>query len=118
MTVALRLRAKLPDGDLNGLAHLGDEVLDDPGFRVLIALVGPTTVTENLETGDEVVALGIEQAELVNSREAREVLRRLYAARTGKEELPLELGTPPSADPVDAMFAALGASVTADEADK
>jgi hypothetical protein len=106
MSVALRIRAKLPEGDLNGLAHLGAAVLEDTRARVLVALVGPVAVTENLETGDEVVSLGLEHVELVDSEDARNLLRRLYADRTGKEELPLEVA-PPADDPVGAAFAKL-----------
>lgn len=88
MSVALRLRAKLPEGDVNGLAMLGAAVRHDPGTRILVALVAPVSVTEDLETGDEVLALGIESVELTDLEEARELLAKLYSARTGVERLP------------------------------
>lgn len=105
MSVALRLRSKLPAGDLNGLALLGANVRDDPGTRILIALVAPVTSTEDLETGDEILALGIEHVELTDLASARELLTRLYSDRTGIEPLPF--GESAAADLVDTIAAEL-----------
>jgi hypothetical protein len=108
MSVRLAIRSKLPVGGLNGLAFLGGAVRDDPGVRVLIALVSPVTVTENLETGDEVVGIGFEQVELVNTAEAIDLARRLYERRTGKAELPLDgFAEPTNGERADAAFARL-----------
>lgn len=122
MSVALRLRSKLPDGDLNGLALLGAEVSKNAGTRILIALVSPVSVTENLETGGEVLALGLEHVELVDTVEARELLARIYSDRTGIERLPF--GETAGADLVDHFAAELvdaakaaGLNVTTGELD-
>ena len=108
MSTPVRIRASVPRGKFNGLdvPGLAAHLERDPGTRILIALVAPVTVVDDLEHGARTVTLGIEAVELVDTEEARTLLRRTYEERTG--ELTLDLDTP---DPAASVFATIRAGL-------
>lgn len=88
--MSVRLRARLPKGDVNGLAelNLAAQLRNNPGTRVLVALVAPVAVEHDLESGAMRVTLGIEAAELLDTPELRDILVAAYEERTGRVPLP------------------------------
>lgn len=101
--MSVTLSGTLPNDDRNGLGAISAALVDSPGARQLVvAIVDCSKVTINMDSGDNVPTarvLGIEGFEphSVIGRQLREIVRRQYAQRTGREELPFDGDpTPPT----------------------
>jgi hypothetical protein len=94
MTVTVR--AKLPKGDTNGLAHLEGTLADRPDdVLVVIGLLRADTIEERPHDDDDprcvkTVLLHLEAINGADGAKVDKMLRSVYEARTGKTSLPFE----------------------------
>ena len=94
MTVTVR--AKLPKGDTNGLAHLEAKLAGDVDrVVVVVGLLRTDTIEERPHNGDDprlvkTVLLHVEAVDGRDGDAADRALRKVYEARTGKLTLPFE----------------------------
>ncbi len=94
MTVTVR--AKLPKGDTNGLAHLENVLAGDADtVIVVIGLLRPDTIERRPHDEDnprvvKTVLLHVEAVDGPDAAEAERVLRKVYENRTGNASLPFE----------------------------
>jgi hypothetical protein len=95
--MSVRVRARLPKGDANGLAQWEAKLAADPDLVLqVVALVRADTIERHPhDLDDEVVVvctlLAVEAPGDKADREALDgVLRETYSARTGKLALPFE----------------------------
>lgn len=82
---ALKLRGRLPDGDLCG-------VTDTDGLITAIVLLEACQRAEDLDTGEVTYTLRVDRIEQVTGRDAKTVsdlMHRRYEDRTGKVSLAL-----------------------------
>lgn len=100
----MTVRARLPKGDLNGLAafeqRLADSILDETGEvdgrLIVVGVVQADTVELRAHDDDDgrVVKTVLVHVEVLDAKTDREradkLMRKLYAERTGKAELPFE----------------------------
>lgn len=91
----IKLSAKLPAGDANGLAKITGQLVKEPHkVHVLIALVDSNKTTTDHDTGDVVPVVRIRRIEVVRKQdltEAERLVRRALEERTGETVLDLEL---------------------------
>lgn len=94
MTVTVR--AKLPKGDTNGLAHLESALAADPDeVLIVVGLLRADTIEARPHNEDDprcvkTVLLHLEAINGPEGAEADRMLRKVYEARTGKSMLPFE----------------------------
>jgi hypothetical protein len=94
MTVTVR--AKLPKGDTNGLAHLEAALAADPDeVLVVVGLLRTDTIEARPHDDDDprcvkTVLLHLEAVTDGDGAEVDRMLRKVYEQRTGKVELPFE----------------------------
>lgn len=94
MTVTVR--AKLPKGDTNGLAHLETSLAADPDeILVIVGLLRADTIEARPHDEDDprVVKTVLLHLEAVNGPDGADVdrlMRKIYEQRTGKTALPFE----------------------------
>lgn len=97
MTVTVR--AKLPKGDTNGLAHLEEVLAEKPDdVLVVVGLLRADTIEERPHDRDDprcvkTVLLHLEALNGADGKRVDAMLRKVYAQRTGKTALPFEDGT-------------------------
>lgn len=106
--MSVTIRARLPKGDTNGLAHLERKLLDGEAI-IIIGIVRGTDLHRPIKpkgaaanggpsiTEEEVVQttlLHLEAVDGKNAESTEKLMRRVYEQRTGKRELPFE-ETPP-----------------------
>jgi len=93
--MSVTIRARLPKGDTNGLAHLEAALADDPDRVVtVVAYVQTDTVEDRPHDADnprqvKTVLLHVEALTDGDGDAAATLLRAAYQERTGKAELPL-----------------------------
>jgi hypothetical protein len=96
--VSVTIRAKLPKGDTNGLAHLEPLLADDPDRQIIIVGYLQTDTIEARPHDDnnpravKTTLLHLEALDGDDGDTAAAILRAAYEARTGKVELPLDDG--------------------------
>jgi hypothetical protein len=101
--MSVTIRARLPKGDTNGLAHLESKLADNgDDVLVVVGLIRADTVEQRLHDEDDprvvkTVLLHLEALDGKNADASEKLLRRAYEQRTGKRELPFE---EPPAPPV------------------
>lgn len=95
MTVTVR--AKLPKGDTNGLAHLEGTLADQPDEPVFVVGIVRTDTIEDRPHDDdnprEVKTVLLHVEAVLASKDigaVEKILRGVYQSRTGKVELPFE----------------------------
>lgn len=94
MTVTVR--AKLPKGDTNGLAHLEASLAGDPDeVLVVIGLLRADTIEARPHDPDDprcvkTVLLHLEAINGPDGDKVDKMLRKVYELRTGKTALPFE----------------------------
>lgn len=105
--MSVTIRAKLPKGDTNGLAHLEGSLAADPDeVLVVIGLIRADTIEARPHDEDDprCVKTVLLHLEAVNGAEGARVdkmMRTVYERRTGKRELPFE--EPPAPDNVTSL---------------
>lgn len=94
--MSVTVRAKLPKGDTNGLAHLEAALAAAPDdVLVVIGLLRPDTIEERPHDDDnprcvKTVLLHLESINGADGQKVDAMLRKVYEARTGKTALPFE----------------------------
>jgi hypothetical protein len=94
--MSVTVRAKLPKGDTNGLAHLEQALADDPDeVLIVVGFLRTDTIEARPHNDDDprCVKTVLLHLESVNGPEGADVdrmLRKVYEARTGKAALPFE----------------------------
>jgi hypothetical protein len=92
--VSVRIRGRLPKGDLDGLQQFeGTFRANDEQARVIVAMVFPKQVTRNIDDEENpyTVTLAVSSIEFLDGIEesaARALLGEAFARRTGKAGLP------------------------------
>lgn len=86
----------LPEGDANGLAAIGLELVEHPRRRhVVIAIVDTKTIKTNVDTGARTATVRIRRIEAITDPGDRGHLQRLlmreFERRTGQTVLPFDL---------------------------
>jgi hypothetical protein len=94
--MTVRLAAKMPDGDRNGLAVIAPALVNNPDdTHVAIVVLQTRSLTTDVQGGSTVPTVGIVAIEPVtasgDAREVKRLLRRQFERRTGIQELPLEM---------------------------
>lgn len=91
----MKLSPKLPEGEANGLDRIEGRMIREPEDAVIVvAVVDVVKLTSNLDTGDVEPTVRIRKLEVMQNEsetDARELLDRAYARRTGREMLPLDV---------------------------
>lgn len=96
--MSVTVRARLPKGDTNGLAHLEDTLaVEVERTLVVVGLLRTDTVEARPHDDDnprlvKCVLLHVEALDGSDAESADKVMRAVYEARTGKTELPFEDG--------------------------
>ena len=94
--MSVTVRARLPKGDTNGLAHLENTLAADPDTPlVVIGLVRADTIEARPHDEDDprcvkTVLLHIEAVNGADNGRIDKLMRAIYQQRTGKKELPFE----------------------------
>jgi hypothetical protein len=94
--MSVTVRAKLPKGDTNGLAHLEGTLAAAPDdVIVVIGLLRADTIEERPHDEDDprcvkTVLLHVEAVTNGKSADVDQMLRDIYENRTGKTALPFE----------------------------
>ena len=94
--MSVTVRAKLPKGDTNGLAHLEGTLAADPdAVLVVVGLLRADTIEARPHDEDDprcvkTVLLHIEALNGAESDGTEKLMRSIYEGRTGKKELPFE----------------------------
>ena len=94
--MSVTVRAKLPKGDTNGLAHLEAMLADHPDdVLVVIGLLRADTIEERPHDDDDprcvkTVLLHLEHVNGPIGADVERKLRDAYESRTGKISLPFE----------------------------
>lgn len=99
-----KLAARLPSGSKNGLASIAEELVANPEkVHVVLMLVDCSKITSDVDSGDVIPTARIRRIEPitdgVDGHRLRQILRRAWERRTGKDVLPLDLE-----DDVNAAF--------------
>lgn len=94
--MSAKLASALPKGNGNGLDAIADELVRDPEkIRVAVVLLDCSKATTETDTGDVIPTARIRRIEAIDDpedgRRLRQVLRRAWERRTGKDVLPLEM---------------------------
>ena len=92
MTDIVKLGARLPAGDWNGLNALGPQIdAHADGTFVVVAILGCDQLVNKVRTDLREARMDIRRIEVLagdDATEARATLLRLYEERTGREPLP------------------------------
>lgn len=94
--MSVKLGSSLPNDDRNGIGAISAPLVDNPGAKQLIvAVVDCKTINIDVDSGDNVPTARILAVEAfephsVIGKQLREIVRRKYAQRTGRAELPFE----------------------------
>jgi hypothetical protein len=94
--MSVTIRARLPKGDTNGLAHLEGKLAENAdAVHVVVGLIRTDTVEARPHDEDDprlvkTVLLHLEALDGKNAESTDRLLRRIYESRTGKRELPFE----------------------------
>jgi hypothetical protein len=91
-----KLASALPKGSGNGLSQIAEELVEHPEkVHVLVLLVDCSKVTSEIDSGDVVPTARIRRIEAItdpiDGDRLRQVLRRAWERRTGKDVLPIDL---------------------------
>lgn len=93
--MAVKLSAKLPGGDADGLAPIARELINHPHrFHVLMVLVDCQNSHVDYDSGDVVPTARIRRAEVIDRADlpaAEKLMRRALERRSGDTVLPMEL---------------------------
>lgn len=97
--IAVKLAAKLPSGDGNGLAGLGYRLTSDPAarrqIRAAIILFDIAEVAEKTDDGSQIAKARIRRIEVIQDGDDFTVMQRIlmreFERRTGQTTLPFEL---------------------------
>lgn len=108
MTMPIKLKAGLPNGEANGLLHHANLFIDDPdGMRLALCLLGTKSTTEDRDTAEVTALVRVLRIELVTDtgdiKELQRIMLRANEARTGRTMLPFD--TEKAIDDVFADFA-------------
>lgn len=91
----VKLSAKLPQGNANGLSAISRQLVDNPHrFHALIVLVDCKGTTTDHDSGDVVPTARIRRAEVITPGDlsvAEKLMRRALETRSGETVLPMEL---------------------------
>lgn len=91
--MSVKLAAKLPDGEANGLVRILRALTQAPGdSHVVVAVVDCSRITTDIDTGDVIPTARILEIEPLSERDADaalEMLRRAFVRRTGQQMLGL-----------------------------
>jgi hypothetical protein len=94
--MSTRIRATLPKGDTNGLAHLEAAMAADPDeVYIVVGFLRPDTIEQRPHNEDDprvvkTVLMHVEALTGADGDEADRMLRKVYEQRTGKVVLPFE----------------------------
>lgn len=94
--MSVRIRARLPKGDTNGLAHLEGTLAAAPdATMVVIGIVRADTIEARPHDEDDprcvkTVLLHVEAIDGPDGAEVDRMMRAVYESRTGKTALPFE----------------------------
>jgi hypothetical protein len=94
--MSVTVRAKLPKGDTNGLAHLEGALAADPDdILLVVGLLRADTIEERPHDEDDprqvkTVLLHLEALNGDDRDTVEELMRQVYVKRTGKVMLPFE----------------------------
>ena len=94
--MSVRIRATLPKGDKNGLAHLEEALAFDPDeIVVVVGILRPDTIEARPHDEDDprvvkTVLLHVEALTAADAAEADRMIHAAYERRTGKVMLPFE----------------------------
>lgn len=95
MSVNIQARFKKDQSHLDGLSAITEELAKNPlQARIIIATVDCTRVTHNVQDGTDTPTVKLTAVEVCTGADAVKVtqmLERLYAARTGRDDLPASL---------------------------
>lgn len=94
--MSAKLASALPKGNANGLDAIADALVRNPeAIRVVVALIDCSQTTTETDTGDVIPTARIRRIEAIDNpddgRRLKQVLRRAWERRTGKDVLPLEM---------------------------
>lgn len=112
--MSAKLGSRLPEGSANGLSAIADGMVEEPDrVWVIVALIDTAKLTHNVDSGDIVPTARIRRIEAItdlpDGHKLRQLLRRAWERRTGKDVLPLDLE--------DDLAAAFGTSRANEEDD-
>jgi hypothetical protein len=108
MTVNIQAKFKRDQSHMDGLGAIAEELAKNPlQARIIVATVECTRVTHNVKDGTDIPTVKLTAVEVCEGTDAVQVstiMERLYAARTGRDDLPQSLFDPPQPDerPADA----------------
>lgn len=94
--MSVTVRARLPKGDTNGLAHLEERLaVEVDQTLVVVGLLQTDTIEARPHDDDnprlvKCVLLHVEALDEADAEHADKLLRAVYERRTGKAELPFE----------------------------
>jgi hypothetical protein len=90
----MKVNGKLPQGDADGLSSLEAIVLKKRQPVVVMMILEPTHVDQDLTSGQQTVRMGIRRVEPVlqdDIEAATRLIQRSFESRTGDSTLPIEL---------------------------
>lgn len=92
--MSVKFGSSLPSDDRNGIGAISAPLVDDPeAEHLIVAVVNCAKITINVDTGDHmpltrILAVEAFEPKSVIGKQLREIVRRQYARRTGRNELP------------------------------
>lgn len=91
-----KLAAKLPAGSANGLGAISEALVEQPDrIHVVLMLVDCSKISTDTDSGDVIPTVRIRRIEPitdgVDGHRLRQILRRAWERRTGKDVLPIDL---------------------------
>lgn len=102
MTVNIQATFKRDQSHMDGLGAIAEELAKNPlQARIIVATVECTRVTHNVKDGTDVPTVRLTAVEVCDGTDAvtvSTIMERLYAARTGRDDLPQSLFDPPQPD--------------------
>ncbi|HET6290995.1 MAG TPA: hypothetical protein VFG15_30160 [Amycolatopsis sp.] len=102
--MSVTLSASLPSDDRQGLGAISAALVENSqAAHLVVAVVDCSKITTKIDSGDIVPTariLAIEgfEGHTEVAKQLREIVRRQYAQRTGREELPFDGTAPAAAD--------------------
>jgi hypothetical protein len=101
VSVNIQARFKKDQSHMDGLGAIADELAKEPlRPRIIVATVECTRVTHNVQDGTDTPTVKLTAVEVVDGADAVTVsgmMERLYAKRTGRDDLPASLFDEPMA---------------------
>jgi hypothetical protein len=102
MTVNIQATFKRDQSHMDGLGAIAEELAKNPlQARIIVATVECTRVTHNVKDGTDVPTVRLTAVEVCEGTDAvtvSTIMERLYAGRTGRDDLPQSLFDPPQPD--------------------